>query len=202
MVLAHHLIFTAYGFWLPNDPRGSWSDFVGSWDLLRYGKATKTTTRRSVAGVPHDRELREQAKRALKNPPVQFSDAQIQAVGQGIAESARKGDLKIWACAVMSDHIHLVVARHRCLAEQIINLTKGAITRKLLDLELHPFQTLAGNHTRVPTCWAAKGWKVFLDRIEDIQRAIAYVNNNPIKEDLPAQLWDFVTPFDPNIEGV
>jgi len=23
MIIAHHLIWTAYGFWLPNDPRGS-----------------------------------------------------------------------------------------------------------------------------------------------------------------------------------
>ena len=49
MVLAYHVIFGAYGFWLPNDPRGSWSDFVGAWELLRFGKATKTTERRSVA---------------------------------------------------------------------------------------------------------------------------------------------------------
>ena len=25
MVIAHHLIWTAYGWWLPNDPRGSTS---------------------------------------------------------------------------------------------------------------------------------------------------------------------------------
>ena len=31
-VLVAHVIITAYGFWLPNDPRGSWSDFVGAWD--------------------------------------------------------------------------------------------------------------------------------------------------------------------------
>src|SRR5438034_5148372 len=42
MVLASHGIFTAYGFWLPNDPRGSWSDFVRSWELfLAGGFATK-----------------------------------------------------------------------------------------------------------------------------------------------------------------
>ena len=40
-VLAAHIIFTCYGFWLPNDPRGSWSEWVASWELLRYGKATK-----------------------------------------------------------------------------------------------------------------------------------------------------------------
>ncbi len=49
-VLAYHVIFGAYGFWLPNDPRGSWSDFVAAWELfLAGGHATKTTTRRSVA---------------------------------------------------------------------------------------------------------------------------------------------------------
>jgi len=34
MVRAYHVIFGMYGFWLPNDERGSWSDFVGSWELL------------------------------------------------------------------------------------------------------------------------------------------------------------------------
>ena len=38
-VLAYHLILTAYGFWLPNDPRGSWSDFVRAWELRRFGPA-------------------------------------------------------------------------------------------------------------------------------------------------------------------
>ena len=53
MVLASHLIITAHGFWLPNDPRGSWSDFVGAFELLRHGRATKITTRRSVAAHRH-----------------------------------------------------------------------------------------------------------------------------------------------------
>ncbi len=45
MALAYHVIFGTYGFWLPNDPRGSWSTFVGSWELYRFGKATKVTDR-------------------------------------------------------------------------------------------------------------------------------------------------------------
>src|ERR671928_232003 len=57
MVHAYHLIITAYGFWLPNDPRGSWSDFVRAWELVRFGKATKTDERRSLAHRPHDRSF-------------------------------------------------------------------------------------------------------------------------------------------------
>jgi len=54
-VLAYHLIMTAYGFWLPNDPRGSWSDFVRAWELFLFGgPATRTTERRSLARDPHD----------------------------------------------------------------------------------------------------------------------------------------------------
>ena len=60
-VLGYHVIFSAYGFWLPNDPRGSWSDFVGSWDLFRAGgRATLTTATRSQAGVAHDSTVRAQ----------------------------------------------------------------------------------------------------------------------------------------------
>jgi len=73
MVIAYHVIFSAYGFWLPNDPRGSWSDFVGAWELVRFGKATTVSTTRSLAAVPHDARLRREAKRALKHPPVAFT---------------------------------------------------------------------------------------------------------------------------------
>jgi hypothetical protein len=66
MILGYHAIFGAYGFWLPNDPRGSWSEFVGSFDLYqKAGRATKTTERRSLAQVAHDRETRLAAKSAL-----------------------------------------------------------------------------------------------------------------------------------------
>src|SRR5436190_24354393 len=82
-VRAYHVIFCAYGFWLPNDPRGSWSDFIGSWELAHFGAATTTTTRRSVAAVRHDRRRREAAKEALHYPPVHFTGVQAQAIGRG-----------------------------------------------------------------------------------------------------------------------
>ena len=48
MVHAYHVVLPAYGFWLPNDPRGSWSEFVGRWELLRFGRATKALPRRAL----------------------------------------------------------------------------------------------------------------------------------------------------------
>ena len=40
MVHGYHVILPMYGFWLPNDPRGSWSDFVRKWELVRFGRAS------------------------------------------------------------------------------------------------------------------------------------------------------------------
>jgi hypothetical protein len=45
-------------------------------------------------------------------------------------------------------------------------------------------------------CWSAKLWKVYLNS-QDITRAIAYVEQNPVKEGKPRQRWSFVTPFKP-----
>jgi hypothetical protein len=36
---------------------------------------------------------------------------------------------------------------------------------------------------------------VFLDSDEDIRRAIRYVEENPVKEGKPRQLWSFVTAY-------
>lgn len=43
MIVGHHIIIGMYGFWLPNDPRGRWSDFVRSWDLYRDRSAPGRT---------------------------------------------------------------------------------------------------------------------------------------------------------------
>ncbi len=38
IVIAHHLIWTAYGWWLPNDPRGSGSRYIASDVIAELGR--------------------------------------------------------------------------------------------------------------------------------------------------------------------
>ena len=59
MILGSHVIFSAYGFWLPNDPRGSWSDFVGSWELFRFGLASLIESGHRQLSKTHIRILSE-----------------------------------------------------------------------------------------------------------------------------------------------
>jgi REP element-mobilizing transposase RayT len=192
MVIASHVIFSAYGFWLPNDPRGSWSDFVGAYELYRVGgKATKTNETRSLASGAHDRQKRLATKEVLARPPVKFTGVQARAVGRGFANYVLKSQLEIWACAIMPDHVHLVTARHRLTVEQLVIQLKGAATEKLLEEGIHPFQV---SDDRPPKCFVRGEWKVFLNHVDDVHRAIRYVENNPIKDGLRKQQWSFVVP--------
>jgi REP element-mobilizing transposase RayT len=197
MVLGSHVIFGTYGFWLPNDPRGSWSEFIGSWELFRYGKATTTNTRVSVAHRSHDRHQRLAAKEGLKYPPVVFKGDQALAAVEGFATSARRGNVTVWACAILPEHVHLVIARHRCPVERIVGQFKADATKRLVEVDKHPFHGLADKNGLVPMCWAKRAWKVFLDSEEDIVRAIRYVEANPLKEGKRPQRWKFVVPFVP-----
>jgi REP element-mobilizing transposase RayT len=193
MVIASHVIFGVYGFWLPNDPRGSWSTFIGSFELfLAGGKATKVSTRRSVASVPHDTARRLAAKSALQRQPVQFTGRQALETGRAFGDFACRNQVRILACAIMPDHVHLVIARHRYKVEQLATLLKGAASRRLIDHDLHPFQSIERTRKRVPTCWARGEWKVFLNSTADVQRAVRYVEMNPVRQGLKRQYWSFV----------
>jgi len=194
-VIAYHLILTAYGFWLPNDPRGSGSVTVRADQLTQFGPATQTDSRRSVAAKPHDRELRHKAKASLARPPVRFSGEPARAVGQGFADYVGRSHCVIHACAVMPDHVHLVIARHRYEIERVANLLKGAAGARLNREGLHPFAGDTYCNGRLPSPWARGHWTVFLFSDADVRRAVDYVEGNPPKQNLPRQRWRFVVPY-------
>lgn len=191
---AFHAIFSAYGFWLPNDPRGSWSTWVGAWELFRFGgSATKVETTRSVASRSHDRALRQETKRHLKHTPVVFCGIQARAIGQGFSVAVQKSGYEILACAILPDHVHVVVASHRNQPAQVVGHLKREAALQLIAQTLHPFQHLydeSGNS--LPSCWAERCWKVYLDSRDDVNRAIRYVEENPVKEGKRRQRWSCV----------
>jgi REP element-mobilizing transposase RayT len=193
MIHAYHVIWGTYGFWLPNDPRGSWSAFVASWELPRFGKACRSVERSDV----HRDELatwRAAAQQTLKFPPVTLTGAQARAAATGFANAVRKSGLSIWACSILPEHVHMVIARHCYGVEKLCNLLKGAATKQLMAELLHP-QARFAKGERPPSPWARGQWKVFLEDELAIEEAIHYVEENPLKENKRPQKWSFVTPF-------
>jgi REP element-mobilizing transposase RayT len=199
VVLAYHAIFTAYGFWLPNDPRGSWSDFVRSWELLRFGQATKVDTRRSVAACPHDREKRLAAKSALRYPPVKFTGRQAMLIAVGFRQAIDESGYVLHACSILPEHVHMVAARHTRTIEKIVGHLKGRSSQQLAAGGLHPLAAFRSEAGEYPSPWGRNCWRVYLDNPEAIRRAIAYVQENPLREGKRLQRWPFVIPYGPAV---
>ena len=195
MIHGYHVIWGAYGFWLPNDPRGSWSDFVYAWELARFGKATKSIDRVEIEPAEYA-AWRSTAQRALKYPAVSLSGRQALSVGQAMGKFLRNNGLTYWACSILPEHVHLVLARHRYKVEQAANLLKGVAQSQLVDDGSHPLLAFRQVQRRVPSMWADRCWKVYLDSEQAIENAIRYVEENPVREGKPRQTWSFVRPFE------
>lgn len=192
-VLAYHVILCNYGFWLPNDPRGSWSTFVRAPNIRRHGPATFVGTRTSVASRPHDSERRQRAKRDLVRPAVELTGRQALSVAHGFADRIRGCGYTVYACAILPDHSHLVIARHRYCIEQVVRVLRQQATMQLLADGLHPFANERLASGRLPSVWCQDFWKVFLYDSNDIDRSVKYVEQNPERAGLKAQRWSFVT---------
>lgn len=196
MLYGWHLIFSTYGFWLPNDERGSGSTRVRAQHIFDAGgEATKVYTTHSVAHRPHDARRRRSIKESLKFPAVELSGLQARAVGRGIAAVLPKVGLVVHACAIMPDHVHVVAAAHKFAGDEIIECLKRAGTRGLNAEGLHPLKDYPRANGRLPIPWAGGGWKVMLVTPEKMLAAIAYVEENPVRAGLRRQSWAFVTPY-------
>ncbi len=186
MILAYHFVFSTYGFWLPNDPRGSGSTYVGLKNLyVQYGPATRVTCDRSVARRDHDRAARLAAKRLLPRAPVRLTGLMAREVARGVAEYAMSSGVLIYACSVLPTHVHLVTSTGRLPAEKLLVQFKGAATHRL---------RCAGMWAGEEKVWSRGGRHRFIDSVAYLRRAIAYVRDNPLKDGLRRQEWGFVSP--------
>ena len=189
-MIAFHAIVSAYGFWLPNDPRGSWSNYVGSSDLYHSGgAATKVSTTRSLAQKPHNQFQRRAVKAKLKYPPVRFSGRQALSIAKGFEHVADQSGYTVLALAIMPTHTHLVIGDCERKPTRLVGHLKRGATDRMIQDGLHPcFQDERITHT----CWAKQSWTVYLDTEAQVRRTIRYVDDNPVKDGLPRQQWAFV----------
>jgi len=90
--------------------------------------------------------------------------------------------------------VHLVTGRPGMKVEQLVIQLKGDATQQLEREGLHPQATWKRPGQPVPKCWGRGQWKVYLDA-DDVERAVRYVENNPLKEGKRRQAWSFVTGY-------
>ena len=119
MVAGFHLIWTAYGWWLPNDPRGSSSYEFREATIAELGKLHHG--RKAVQpSSPDIRAFYEQAETVLKHRLLRFDDEEIDLIADSFAQVIQERRYTCYACAVMPDHVHALIRKHRDHAEEMI----------------------------------------------------------------------------------
>jgi REP element-mobilizing transposase RayT len=101
----------------------------------------------------------------------------------------------IHACAIMPDHVHLVLGRHDHDVEKQVRLLKAAATVMLKRDGRHPMTRFGGGAARLPSLWGRGLWKVYLNDRAAAERAVAYVQENPVRDGKCPPRWSFVRPF-------
>jgi hypothetical protein len=186
IVIAHHLIWTGYGWWLPNDPRGSTSrsirnDVIAALGELHYGRKRVQPVSREI------RDFYARAARTLQHPLLEFDADDRDLIAAGFAEAVARHRYTCYACAILPDHVHVLMRKHKHSAEEMIAHLRDA---GRLALQEH-VERCAGHPV-----WGGAGWKVFQDHPDDVRRTIAYIAANPTKCGLPVQRWGFVEEYD------
>ena len=186
LVIAHHVIFGPYGWWLPNDPRGSSSYGLRNINLADLGEVHHG--RRIVQ--PSSAELGEfyrEAGERLKHELLEFDETDRVEIGAAFAEVVGEERYTCWACAVMPDHVHLLIRKHEHRAEEMIAGLQARSRKRLKKL---------GRRSPAHPVWGGPGWKVFLEHPDDVRRIIGYIENNPARAGLRRQKWPFVREYD------
>jgi REP element-mobilizing transposase RayT len=186
IVIAYHLVWTAYGTWLPNDPRGSGSTEVASPVLAELG--VLHFGRKSVQ--PRFHEVRDFYKRAeplLKFDVTRFDQQQIELIATAFSATIAERHYTCYACAILPDHAHIVLRKHRDRAEEMIGTLNEASRLRLSSARFVQFEH---------PVWTGGGWKSFLDSPAAVSAAVRYVEKNPVKSGLGTQYWPFVQPYD------
>jgi len=180
MIIAYHTIFTTYGTWLPNDPRGSYSKAIYGEELkllgeIRYGRQDPQPDRGTL------RRFWTATRPALARSPYFIDDAIRPVVARGFSEAVRRLGLTVHACAIMNDHVHVLSMRSKHRIEYVVGRFKAEATNLL-------------NLTDTP--WTRGSWKVFINDDETLRAAAYYIEMNPIRARCGPQNWDFVVPLE------
>jgi hypothetical protein len=112
VILASHLVFTGYAHWFPNDLRGSGSTEVRKDELKPLGEI--------LPGRQFPQPPREDVKRffregeqRIEHERIWFREAHRNAIADAFGEAARTRGYTLWACAICSNHAHVVARTHR-----------------------------------------------------------------------------------------
>src|SRR6185436_7700348 len=107
-------------------------------------------------------------------PLLTFESAETAAMPHALEKTIRERQYTCYGCALMRDHIHLLIRKHRDAPELIIDVLQAA-TRDAVRAVGRAER--GGEHP----VWGGPGWKVHLNTRADMERTVQYIWENPLK---------------------
>ena len=186
MVIAHHIILTGYGHWLPNDPRGSmsartYSPRIAALGESHFGRREEQPSRRDL------RDFHRKASRHLAHPVLWWNNPERQALALAFETVVREEALTCYACAVLANHVHVLIRKHRLKAEEMSVKFKDSGRRALVIAQLAP-----PDHP----VFSADPCHIYKSNPQAVQTCIRYINGNLRKHNLPHVAYAFVKEYD------
>jgi REP element-mobilizing transposase RayT len=184
--VAVHLVINGYGHWLSNDPRGSGSAELKKQELrelgpLHFGRKRKHPSKQEL------REFYHKAEELLEFDTLWFNERARLVIAAALEAVAKQFGYTIWACAVLRNHVHLVVRVHRdrgdVMWEYFAVAARDALRRAGLVPSNHPV-------------WSNRPYVVFKTTVPLVYQAVGYVEDNPEKHGLPRQEYPWVQKYE------
>ena len=186
MLIAHHIILTGYAHWLPNDPRGSMSLTTRTPEIAQF--AENHFGRKK--DQPSRRELKEfytQVQPHLAHRVLWFNAAERQALAETFDVVVQREGLTCYACAVLPNHVHILIRKHRLKAEQMSTMLKQAGRQALGAMGSAPADHPVFN---------SDSCHIYKSDAEAMWNCIRYIERNYEKHGIPNERCAFVVPHD------
>ena len=185
MIIATHIVLVGYGHWLPNDLRGSYSKDVHAPRIAELGPLHEG--RKPIQPHPSElREFHEQAEEALHYPVHWFSPEERAAIRDVFSLAHKEHRLTSYACAILQDHVHILVRRHAMDHKMIHDLLK-----KYAIKAVRQCGHLPANH---PVFNAGQA-TFFKDTPPKVCGCVQYIVDNFTKHRLPVERYEFVKEY-------
>jgi len=128
-----------------------------------------------------------EAKVLLQHPILWFEEPTREIIGQSLGRAISCEGLTCYACAVLRNHVHLLIRKHRLKDREIVAMltleSRNELLRQSWGSPSHPI-------------WSDDILVVYKDTPEKVHETIAYINDNFTKHGIAFQNWSFLKPYD------
>src|SRR5207248_27220 len=107
-------------------------------------------------------------------------------------QAVKEAGYLLRALCVGYDHSHAIVGRHERSIEQIARHLKSKATMALTRAGVHPLSEYRTKTGAAPTPWGKGEWSVFINDVEQLYAAMAYVERHPEKEGQARVTYPFI----------